>query len=307
MYTTADRELALMAATQYSIFTLDEARIFGLTHGQVDWRVRRVWESVHDGVYRVPGAVPTWASELYAACRAATRPVAVARRAAAAFYGLPYGSEQVEIECRRWRRSRRSGLIVHESTRLSDEDVVVVEGIPIVRAERLVLEMAGILRRPDAVERFIQAARRKRMISYDSMLATFERLARKGLPGVRVTRAALERWDPRSAPTESEMETWLVQILRRHGFAELVTQFVVRDEFGNFVARTDGALPSWRITIEYQSKQEHLDEFQVAADDRRRNAIIAAGYKPLAARYEDLRSGGHALVADIRRIIRNAA
>lgn len=307
MYTTADRELALMAATQYSIFTLDEARIFGLTHGQLDWRVRAVWESVHEGIFRTPGAVPTWASDLYAACRAATSPVAVSRRAAAAFYGLPYGKEIVEIECRRWKRSRRSGFIVHESTRLTDEDIVVIDGIRVVTAERLVLEMAGILRNPDAVERFIQSARRKRLLSYDSTLATFERLARKGLPGVRATRAALERWDPRSAPTESEMETWLVQILRRHGFGELVTQYVVRDEFGNFVARTDAALPPWRITIEYQSKQEHLDEFQVAADDRRRNAIIAAGYKPLAARYEDLRSGGHALVADLRRIIRNAA
>ncbi len=167
--------------------------------------------------------------------------------------------------------------------------------------------MAGILRRPDAVERFIQAARRKRLITYESTLATFERLARKGLPGVRVTRAALERWDPRSAPTESEMETWLVQIMRRHGFSELVTQYVVRDEFGNFVARTDAALPPWRITIEYQSKQEHLDEFQVAADDRRRNAIIAAGYLPLGARVEDLRTGGKHLVQQIRQIARRHA
>jgi hypothetical protein len=48
--------------------------------------------------------------------------------------------------------------------------------------------------------------------------------------------------------------------------------------------------------VEYQSKAEHLDEFQNLRDDRRRNAILAAGYFPLAARYEDLLHGGDVLV-----------
>jgi hypothetical protein len=74
------------------------------------------------------------------------------------------------------------------------------------------------------------------------------------------------------------METWLLQILRRHGLPEPVLQFTVVDEFGNFVARTDAAIPQWRITIEYQSMQEHSDEFQSARDDHRRNKIIRAGF-----------------------------
>ncbi len=119
---------------------------------------------------------------------------------------------------------------------------------------------------------------------------------------------ALERWDPGSKPTDSDMETWLIQILREHGLPEPVTQFQVLDEYGDFVADTDAALPEWKITIEYQSNQEHLDEFQAAKDDRRRNKIIAAGYLPLAARYDDLKRGGHELVDEIRRtIVRRSA
>ena len=49
--------------------------------------------------------------------------------------------------------------------------------------------------------RVIQAARRKRLITYESTLATFDRLARRGVPGVRATARALERWDPDVAPT----------------------------------------------------------------------------------------------------------
>ena len=103
------------------------------------------------------------------------------------------------------------------------------------------------------------------------------------------------------------METKLVQILRAHGLPEPVTQFQVLDPFGNLVATTDAALPQWKITIEYQSMQEHLDEFQIAADDRRRNRVLAAGYFPLVARRDDLRSGGHELAEQIRTIARQTA
>ena len=59
--------------------------------------------------------------------------------------------------------------------------------------------------------------------------------------------------------------------------------------------------------IEYESMQEHLDEFQRARDDRRRNQIMAAGYFPLSARVADLRTGGWELADEIRAIARRSA
>jgi hypothetical protein len=176
-----------------------------------------------------------------------------------------------------------------------------------VTVERLILELAGLAPFPDSIERVIHAARRKRLITYTSTLETFNRLAGRGLRGVQALRVALDRWDPTSPPTESDMETWLIQVLRAHGLPEPETQFVVRDRSGNFVARADAALSQWRITIEYQSKQEHLDEFQSLRDDRRRNAVMAAGYFPLAVRAEDLRTGGERIVGQIRDIARRSA
>ena len=85
----------------------------------------------------------------------------------------------------------------------------------------------------------------------------------------------------------------------RHDLPEPVLQYEVYDANGLFVARTDAGLPQWKIVVEYQSMQEHLDEFQAAADDRRRNKIMGAGYWPLVARIGDLRSGGHELVEEI--------
>jgi hypothetical protein len=279
MFTDADHELTAFAARHHGVFTFEEACSF-LRRDQVDWRVQHAWDSLHEGVYVPRGSAPSWRAKLFAATRAATPPVGVSHRAAAGLFDLPDGNESlVEIMCRRWKRTRKLGVVVHESTRFGELDITEIDGIPVVTPEVLILQLAGLKPYPNHVEKIIQAARRKRLITYDSTLATFNRLARRGVPGVKAMRIALERWDPTSKPTHSEPETLLIQILRDAGLPEPVTQFTVLDQ--------------------YQSKQEHLDEFQAFKDDRRRNAVIAAGYLPLVARWEDLRSGGHRLVDDI--------
>jgi predicted transcriptional regulator of viral defense system len=300
--------LAQKASRQHGIFVFADAIESGFSRRQADRLAATEWERLYDGVFRMPGAPATWRSELFAATVAATPPVGISFSSAIALQGLPRGrTDIVEVTCKRWLRIQRRNLVVHESTRFTEQDITMIDGIPVTTAERLIVDMAGRRPFPEYIESLIQAARRKRLITYDSTLATFNRLARRGLRGVKAMRIALERWDELLRPTESEMETLLIQVLREHGLPEPVPQFTVLDQQGNFVARTDAAIPEWRVIVEYQSNQEHLDEFQVARDDRRRNKIIAAGYFPLAARLEDLRNGGQILVDEILRTARRPA
>ena len=156
--------------------------------------------------------------------------------------------------------------------------------------ELLVLQLAWWKPRPHYVEAVIHALRRKRLISYASTHATFLRHARRGLRGVAATRIALERWNPANAATASEMETLLLQTFRAHDLPEPVLQYEIYDRNGLFVARADAGLPEWKVVVEYQSMQEHLDEFQIARDDRRRNKIMAcrllAAHRPASATSE---------------------
>jgi hypothetical protein len=304
MFTDADRALAGYAQSSHGVFDLGVARWIGLTHAQIDWRVAHSWVCLYDGVFRMPGAVPTWKGDLLAACLAAGEPVAVSHRAAAQIYEAP-GKQTLEITCKRWRRTQVPGLVVHESTRFGPEDINTIDGIPVSTPERVILELAGLKPFPDYVEAVIHAMRRKRLITYESTYAVFQRLARRGVPGVRAMRVALERWTPKV--TQSEMETLLLQTLRTAGLPEPVLQYIVSDHDGQFVAAVDAALPQWRITIEYDSKQEHSDEFQIARDARRRDEILAAGYFPLTARHGDLTRGGDELVERILRIARRNA
>jgi very-short-patch-repair endonuclease len=304
----ADDRLADLAAATHGIFTIADARVAGLTHGQIDRRARERWSRIYDGVFRVSGSPATWRGDLLAATLAAGAASAISHRAAAPMYGLPGGRDDiVELTCLRWKRTTQPGLVVHESRRLDARDLQLVDGIPVTRPERVILDLASYAPRSNYVELVIQAARRKRLVSYGSTKEVFDRHARRGLKGVRAVREALECWDPSSRPTESEMETLLLQALRANGLPEPVVQYDVRDATGQFVGRADAAYPSANIVIEYDSKQEHSDEFQIGRDARRRNALQACGFAVLSARHADLVAGGSELCHQISTIRRRAS
>ena len=80
MLLEADRKLADIATRQHGVFTLDDAAVAGLSARQIHRRSVGLWVSVHEGVFRMLGSVPTWRGDLLAACLGATRPVAVTER-----------------------------------------------------------------------------------------------------------------------------------------------------------------------------------------------------------------------------------
>ena len=301
-----DTALAELASTQHGVFTIADARSVKMTDTQIKLRVEQVWSHLHEGVYRISGAPVTWRGDLLAATMAGGARSAISHRAGGATYELPGGRRDlVELSCLRWKRTVKPGLVVHESRRLDERDITTVDGIPVTTPERTILDLASCFPYENYLEYVVQAARRKRLITYESMRATFDRHARRGLKGVRALRITLDRWDPESRPTESEMETLLLQTLRQHGLPEPALQYEVRDPDGYLVGRVDAAYPYARTAIEYDSRQEHSDEFQRAKDARRISAIQARGdWKVLIARHADLRSGGADLCADIQSILR---
>jgi very-short-patch-repair endonuclease len=303
--TPADHELFALARTQDSVFSLADAAGAGLREPQIRVRAAHFWERIYDGVFRIPGAAASWKGELLAATLAGGPGAAISHRAAAALYGLPGGRDDlVELTCVRWKRTTHPGLVVHESRRLAACDIQLVDGIPVTTPERVILDIASYFPSANYLELVVQAARRKRLVTYASTQEMFDRHARRGLKGVRAVREVLERWDPESRPTESEMETLLVRTLRENGLPEPVVQFEISDAAGRFIARVDAAYPAARIAIEYDSKQEHSDEFQIARNDKRRNALQANRYWVLSARHRDLLTGGTELCDQITAIMR---
>lgn len=295
------RALYELAAESDGIFSIDQARECALTDDEIRHRVTFEWQTLYENVYAVAGCPITWRGQLRAGCLAGAPHAAASHRSAAALYDAPGGNlSLIEIATPRWLRTKRPGLIVHERKLILPEDTQLIDEIPVTRAELVAIQLASIYRSVDFIERVLHAMRRKKLITFESTQATLARHARRGVPGIRVTRAALERWDPTLKATESYMETTLLQILRDEEIRDLEPQVEIFDSEGRFVARVDLGIRKYKLGIEYDSDEFHSDEFSVARDNDRRLDAAGTGWTILTARKRDVRNGAPRLLKAIR-------
>jgi len=287
------RVMAEIAVGQSGVIQRAQALAAGLTKAQIENQLRvGAWIRVLEGVYRNAAVPETWESNLAAACLTGGELVAASHRSAAELHGLPGGSLSiVEVTARRWGRSHRKGLIVHESTTLGGPDITSVRGIPTTSVERTLLDL-GAVRGYLTVQMAFDRAIRDGKTSWTKTNETLQRLARSGRPGVTKLRAALRARANTEIP-ESEQETALLALLAANGLPDPEPQFSVVDASGTLLARVDAAYPRHRIAIEYDSDLHHSDPAALARDNDRRNRLIGAGWTVIAARHADVRSGGH--------------
>lgn len=100
------------------------------------------------------------------------------------------------------------------------------------------------------------------------------------------------------------METRLRWLLIHAGLPEPAVQAELHDQRGRFVARADLYFASARLAIEYDGTN-HRD--RLIEDDRRQNAIFAAGYRVLRFTAADLAQRPDAIVALVRTSLAAAA
>ena len=142
----ADGAIAAVAATQYGVFSRAQARGVGLSDRQLRYRIERGRiERLTRHTFRIVGAAESWRQRLMAACLAAGDGAAVSHRSAAALHrydGFPPGL--VEITVGQGRRDfHLAGVIVHSSSCWADEDITVVDGIPVTTPERTLVTLAA--------------------------------------------------------------------------------------------------------------------------------------------------------------------
>jgi very-short-patch-repair endonuclease len=297
-----DLDLARLAEAQHGIFDPSDARAVGLTERQCDYRIRAgLWLPIYDGVFRLPGSIPSIKGRLAAVCRVIRPDAAVSHRSAAVLWALPGARDDiVEISSPHRKRARHTGVVGHESRQLHDCDRTVVDGIRVTTVARTLVDLGAVC--SDAVvEMALDRALRRKLTTFAEVQARLDAIGKRGRPGVGVLRKILDARDPRHAPSESEMETMLRRVLRRHGLPAPVPQYVIRDG-DHFVARVDFAYPDHRIVIEYDSLEHHVGTGAHVRDSARRLQIEALDWSVVVATVGDVRNGGDLLVRAIRAV-----
>jgi hypothetical protein len=287
----SDVLLAEFASRRHGVFTTQHASMIGMTRKLVEHRLATgEWRELYLNVYKLAGTPLSWKGELLAACWAGGFRAVASHRSAAALYGLAGGRRNlVEVTCPRWQRARHDGLVVHETKALDPCDIRIVNGVPVTSAERTLFDLGGVCGIV-TVKMAFDKARRLGLVSYRTTERSLFRLARPGRPGSRVLRAVLDDRNPTLAPPESEMETLMLEVIRRHGLPAPIPQYEIRGN-GGVVARADAAYPDLKIAIEYQSTEWH--ESALVVDSLRRNAIQKLGWRVVDATHPELKAGGH--------------
>jgi len=151
---------------------------------------------------------------------------------------------------------------------LAVDRVVTIDGVPCTDALQTLVDLACDVD-DDIWEQALESALRRRLVTVSETLSAAE-----GMRGVARVRRVVARRSPHAAPTESLLETLMVQLVRTvAGVPDPVRQLEVLDEDGDFVARVDLAWPGLGVFVELDG-QQHKD--QPEYDARRETAVVAA-------------------------------
>ena len=191
------------------------------------------------------------------------------------------------------RTSRLAGVKLTRSD-LAETDVAELDEFRVTSAIRTVADLGRTLPRIDAVILLDTALHRRiaNLRSLQCWVATHP-----GYRGIRSLRRAISEAEPAA---ESPMETRLRLLLVDNGLPRPVAQIRLVDDAGFFIARPDLYYPSHRLAIEYDGVTHRTS---LAADNRRQNALLEAGYKLLRFTAGDVLGTPAEVVRQVKRAL----
>jgi len=182
----------------------------------------------------------------------------------------------------------RAGLHVRHSS--VTNEVVTIRDLPATNLSRTLLDLCASLPPVDALVA-IDMACHARLTDQNTLRQYAD--GPKGRRGVARLRALAHH----AAPAESPMETRLRWLLIKAGLPVPEVQTDLYDGEGNLVGRADLYYPRAHLVIEFDGGN-HRD--RLVGDDRRQNALIAAGYRVLRFTAADVYGRPEAVVAQVR-------
>ena len=191
----------------------------------------------------------------------------------------------VEVTALRHRRRHASDIIWHESYHLTERDVTEIEGIPVTRAIRTLLDL-GVVLSADDLEIVLNEGIRRNLFSLPAIARRLEDLGALRR-GTAVVRTVLDQHIPGRRPPESVLETRFLQLVRSAGLPEPVAQYEIRIN-DKIIARLDFAYVDRRIAIELDGAAYHSGQLAEKRDRQRDNRLGVLGWRVLRFDWDEV-------------------
>ncbi len=275
----ADVEVARAAARQHGVLSVDELRACGLSLKAISVRAHNGrLHPLHRAVYAVGHANPTRDGCYFAAVKACQVGTVSSNQAAGVLLEIiewedRYPDVLVLGDC----APQHPRINAHRTNYLPREHVTTVRGIPVTTAERTLLDLAGAL--PEhRLRRAVRQAQFRKLTTIGSLVATLHG------PGPTRGRRKLARiLATGAAPTQSELEDAVLDLVLRGGFAHPSVNVPLYLDGRRVVP--DLRWPRQRLVIEADGP--HHDDPLARADDAERQALLeAAGDRVVRVTWE---------------------
>ena len=296
-------KVAAIAGSQHSVISLRQLQAIG-----VDSSLRHKWGRAGILVrlgprsFSIAGAAPTWLRSVSAGVLDLDGRGVVAGRAGARLLGLDgFSGDAVELLVpRACRRLGSSGAVRSTSLPIGKDDTHRVEGMPVLRAERLILEapLFGFTR--EETENAIDSAIRMRLVSEQRLRARVVAGHRQSINGGRLLLDALV-----DTGGESRLERWFLRLVRDAGMARPMLQKTYRAG-SRTIARVDAYFPGG-LVVEVAGHGTHATRRQRQVDAQRHTELTLRGLRVLTFTYEDLRDRPSWVVSRLMEALRSAA
>lgn len=262
--------------------------------------MRALYDPIYPGVY-VPGGIDLTASQrAEAAWLWSRRRAVVAGHSAAALLGAKWVDAALDAELTYVNRRPPAGIIVH-SERLIADEVSEVGGIAVTSPARTAFDIGRrVTSRLRAVQQLDALVNATDVKAVDVEAVASRHPGARGV--VRLRRVLLLVDGGADSPQETRTRLALIDA----GIPAPQTQIVVRDEYGEFVARIDMGYENLRVGIEYDGPQHWTNPEQRDRDIDRYTALQDLGWVIVRVSSELLRYRQATFIARVVAAMRAA-
>jgi hypothetical protein len=295
-----DDELRALAARQHNLIARSQARELGCAGPQ--WRRVRdgpAWTPITPQVLRLKGAAPSRGEAVLAAVLDDGGRAHASHTTGAWWWGVQgFGPRPLQIVRTSRTNAPTSLAVVHRVRELPDRWTTVLDGVPVVRPEVVILQLCATVD-PGRAARALDNAWNLRLLSGPSLIALLADYGKRGRDGTALLRQLVDERGPDYVPPASNLEARAMQLFARAG---LRMRRQVDTGGDAWDGRVDFRHETRPLIAEVQSERYHSALLDRAADDARRARLEAAGFTVVEITDVELWTPGDALVERLRRI-----